>query len=283
MENGDITKELIKEGIFFQISCAERLRKIGWVISQIELPFTYPPSLNAGMVSEKTGVLDILSFNGNEKQSIVAVIECKQANKEFKAWIFFPFKNIEKIKIVQTVGGNDITPIRLFGLPINSVWSSKKSDFLHYDCREISLKDSKISNEGRWRGAERIHTACNQVSHTFISLISQKNRRFTQYPNLLDYLPKSSKNNFFPIVITTAKLYSCEYDAENVSLEGEIPLDKVKYTEMPWVIYEFPLPDYMQLSFLPDCRGILDIKRYVFIVNSEHLESFFKDLEKAVL
>ena len=51
----------------------------------------------------------------------------------------------------------------------------------------------------------------------------------------------------FPVIVTTAKLFVCEFDPNNVSpITGEIEYARAALTEASQLVYEYPLPPHLQ-------------------------------------
>jgi hypothetical protein len=87
-----------------------------------------------------------------------------------------------------------------------------------------------------------------------------------------------------PCIVTTAKLYSCNFDPKDVDpARGEIQLDKVTLEEIPFAVYEYPLPKHLQPVPI-DIVKSLSSKSFelltfmdIFVVNSLYFKKLLVD------
>ncbi|MBK1987488.1 hypothetical protein A0J48_008050 [Sphaerospermopsis aphanizomenoides BCCUSP55] len=85
---------------------------------------------------------------------------------------------------------------------------------------------------------------------------------------------------FIPCIVTTANLYSCSFDPQDVDpSRGEINFDKVNLEKQPFVFYEYPLPRHLQSS-VSDMVNIMlrgkrdiSVRMDIIIINSLHLQN----------
>jgi hypothetical protein len=105
----------------------------------------------------------------------------------------------------------------------------------------------------------------------------------------LTYSPRPSvpwkHHVFLPMIVTTAELFSCRFEATEISdSTGEIPLKKVAIEEIPYLIYEFPLSKHLQaetphrFSLLTDTQRDELTRLNIVIVNSRSLKGFVDNL-----
>ena len=100
---------------------------------------------------------------------------------------------------------------------------------------------------------------------------------------------------FFPVIVTTASLYTATYKTSEVNLAtGKISRDKVSFgdgdtpDEEPWVLVNYPAnPDLLVSipnSFTSTDPALLeDYKlRSIFVVNAKHLVEFFSKLNSVI-
>ena len=94
----------------------------------------------------------------------------------------------------------------------------------------------------------------------------------------------------FPTIVTTAKLFLCEFQDEDVDLStGVIDLDKPKLVPYPFLIFDYPLPPALQLvprairlDYTKDTLKQL-ARMPIFIVHSKALPVFLERLSKPEL
>jgi hypothetical protein len=101
---------------------------------------------------------------------------------------------------------------------------------------------------------------------------------------------------FFPVVVTTARLFPAEYSTDEIDIaSGTIAKEKVTFgdgdqpLEQPWVLLNYPASESLALAGIPDSYNSTnpaDLKRYkcrsIYIVNAKHLVDFFTRLDKAL-
>src|SRR5262249_588906 len=76
-------------------------------------------------------------------------------------------------------------------------------------------------------------------------------RSESQEPRWLRWLSESKRLDFVPVVVTTAKLLLCHFDATKVDLQsGRLAVEDSRFEERPWIVYDYPLTG--GLAFDPD-------------------------------
>jgi hypothetical protein len=93
------------------------------------------------------------------------------------------------------------------------------------------------------------------------------------------------KQRLLPMIVTTARIYSCDFDPADVDPRtGEIPYDRVSIEELPHVLYEYPLPRSLQRSPADLAATILSnsmeifVRMHILVVHSEAFKDFLADL-----
>lgn len=258
------------EGIFFQRACAAEIASSTWNIIDIEFPFTYP-STNGPLLG-KEGRLDILTSTRIDAKYVVdALVECKQADPKFKKWVFFEKKEktlgVSVINVAKAESNQTLQAVN-FSIFLPKLGYDKTAEyFICYDGRE--LKNNDINKDHK---TQRIEKACLQVSHALRGLINEFGKK--------DSISLKDKNVpgyklLIPIVITTAELWTYQWDDTNVRLQdGKIEPEKITLTPRKWLLYEYPLVDYLQVH-----PSLNDKKRIIFIVNSKNIKEFFNGLK----
>jgi hypothetical protein len=135
-----------------------------------------------------------------------------------------------------------------------------------------------------------INEACQQVALATQAIIYEENqfsvaRRNQQNPSL-PFLYK--RQLFLPAIITTAKLFSCSFDPADVNVTtGEIPPDKVTINEQPYLLYEYPLPRFLQhnpqdlVSVLEAKTREMFIRMDILVINSNAFSDVLSKLVTA--
>jgi len=90
---------------------------------------------------------------------------------------------------------------------------------------------------------------------------------------------------FLPAIVTTAKLFYCSFDAADVNVAAsEIPYDKVSITEHPYLLYEYPLPRFLQHA-PKDVASVLAINGWetfirldILVINSSAFSDILSQL-----
>ena len=91
--------------------------------------------------------------------------------------------------------------------------------------------------------------------------------------------------HLLPVIVTTARLYTCDFDPKDVDdRTGEIDSPKATINECSELVYEYALPKHLQ--FYPAERiTILEadslemfVRMHIFIVQSQHFKEFLKGL-----
>jgi hypothetical protein len=276
------------QGTFFERKCQNAVHQVKeWEIQDTNYPVTY-----GGANSN----LDIWALRGkNTYQHLVLPIECKKNNPDFINWIFFcqpshrpDFSHMQMIGIHRQSDGSNTREV------------SRKLQRLHHDLRiadearetkgdyqKIKLQDrTRTSNAAITDAATQIAIATQALMQQELSILEESSR---QSDNGL-YPRPYSQLFIFPTIVTTAKLFLCEFQDADVDLStGVIALDKPKLVPCPYLIFDYPVPPALQL--LPKALH-MDYTRDtlkqlaripIFIVHSEAFPTFLKRLSTPTL
>ncbi|RLG15058.1 MAG: hypothetical protein DRN66_00455 [Candidatus Nanohalarchaeota archaeon] len=287
MEKKDkfILDSLNMHGSFFHRKCIAEIAKIN-TFGVVEKEF--PVQVN----DEKTKI-DIIAARDAQVLNYY-VIECKKVHEDFKCWVFFPDGKLDErdVSDINIIGKSPIIIDSIFHTPLNTkklgryVFNHELDTKLKfcYDGYEIKLdyaKENKLNKANLTKTRKNnIENACNQV------LLGT--RGYSKFK--VKKLPPYIKRNFFffPLIITTAKLFTIETTSENIDLiKGETIKDsEVAVISVPWLIYNYKpnfLLTYRDVPFhdevLSCINEAIEFTMSVFIINSEHLEEFFKEIQ----
>ncbi len=90
---------------------------------------------------------------------------------------------------------------------------------------------------------------------------------------------------FFPTIVTTANLYTCQFKDVDVDLlRGEIPFEKVMLTPQPYLMFNYSIPSSLQSS--PEDMGLdstreeleRQARMSIFVVQSAFFPAFLEHL-----
>jgi len=141
---------------------------------------------------------------------------------------------------------------------------------------------TKTSNASISDAANQVALAAQAIIHEevlFSQALSQKTATVDS-PS-----PPYSTQLFVPVIATTARIFTCEFDPAHVSTAtGEIPLDKVTIKDQPFLVYEYLLPRSLQGAPTDLARaleeGALDLftRMHILIVQSSWLGELLNTL-----
>jgi len=272
IDHQKITRIFNQTGVPFQDWCFNIVNQLDNYKCVSEHPYTWPPSIGPSL--GKPGAIDIIAahFDNNPgpvafKEGVIyLIIECKRANEKIKNWIFPSVRRdrddpvfVSKIYYKRGAGpveGNVCLENKLIFPDIGYDTSDK------FECLNQGFEINNMLGSLNRDQNEIIYKSLLQ-SNTGLKSFTEKTADLS--------LPPHNKALFIPVVVTTADLYIAEYGPADVSIpSGEISPDDITYIKRPWVIYQFPLPDY--LSYID---GKL-IYSPTFVVNANGWEDFLK-------
>jgi hypothetical protein len=274
------TYALNVEGIFFQRRVADIFRWAGWTVAAEEYPVAFPPG-NWPIVG-KEGRLDIRVEKRFPERRIVLAVECKKADPDYKDWVFFPKGHDESIKSAQVIrkekDGATTSTTGRDRWEITTAIVGFDTGPTCQDARELKAEHRKTNS---WKSAtERIEKACYQAAQATQALVIEIGRR---QGLLLDHqMEPEVTTAVMPMVVTTANLLLCHFDAKHVSLlTGEIDWTQVSYEAVNLIILEYPLPVHLQMKPLEPLKLPPEdvdtfAKKHVFIITGSGLEDFLQ-------
>lgn len=287
---------LNEQGFLFQEKCEEVIqqsRSTRWIVHTVEHPVS---------LKEKDTRIDIIIRDETLHESTMyGVVECKKVNPQYNCWLFgkplydCPVPaNAQIIKLSRSrrhVRGTAQPNIEL--IPIRARFNVETpyicNWWLEINIHESRPKKQKISN------TETLEQAFIQVCRGVggLALEQQRDRmRTLADPTATGVIDESEEVFLVPIIITTACLYTSNYDLSNVDIAtGAISSTDVQFTGMPpsppvkWVMIDYGATD----SVTPDqlyqhFAGMQPIdlepynKRSIFIVNSAYISDFLENL-----
>lgn len=275
-------------GTFFERKCQSVVHQAqAWEIQDTNYPVTY-----GGANSN----LDIWALRGkNTNQHIVLPIECKKNNPDFINWIFFrqpshrpDYSLMQTIEVLRQHGSTGTWEVYL------------KLQRLHHDLR---IADEARETKGDYQKIklqDRTRTSNSAITDAATQIAIATQALMQQEQSILEEITRQSSNGIgwppynqlfvFPTIVTTAKLFLCEFQDEDVALStGVIALDKPKLVPCPYLIFDYPVPPALQLvpkalhmDYTRDTLKQL-ARMPIFIVHSEAFPTFLERLSKPVL
>lgn len=245
-------------GTFFERLCQHIVaHSQGWNVKSANYPVEFPPS--NGPFPGQASALDIWAEFKIGDNILTLPIECKKHNPELSNWIFFQDRRTE---LFFNGGAPSITEIE--NIPRQapgSGWEAQvakkgwsgityvctdearevRSSYLEYKKKNLDQLTKTASNS--------IGGACYQIALATHALINEQNLFSTALGNYQNPPPPMpyKRQVFLPVIVTTAKLFYCSFDASDVDVAtGEIAYDKVVIKELPYLLYEYPVPRILQ-------------------------------------
>jgi hypothetical protein len=275
-------------GAIFERWCQEKLSDArGWQVVSSNYPVEFPPqSDSSGRTASST--LDILARSTDMPGSRIRtlLVECEKNNPNFIDWIFFRkgsnseknqyrYSQIRNQKIEnyftgwETRASIDLTvaemPLADEAREVKGVYSKQRTG-----------DNTKTANNAIWDAASQIALATQAIIAEEMQR-SVKQASAGERREQLARLPEYGLQVFIPMIVTTAKLFLCEFDPRDANpATGTIDFANAKLTPHPYIIYEFPLLPALQsdrgANFATLTRKQLEkyVRMDIVVVNSEH-------------
>ena len=243
----------------------------------------------------KESVLDIRAELRVKDTVVTLPIECKKNNPDFTNWIFF---EKEEKKVPRPVNSsqiiNDERPAPKSGWNVQL----RLVPFLTNYCITNNARETKgnyieLSQKNKSNITKTANTSINDAAFQ-IALATQavfhEEHIHSKTLSNSTAKPPYKIQLLLPVVITTAKLLLCNFNAEDInSKTGEISYDKVKLSEQPYLVYEYPLPRLLQKipANLIDALNTQSLEVFVrmdiLIINSSHFTEFLTKIAKDLI
>jgi hypothetical protein len=274
-------------GIFFERWCQRIVAEAkGWTLDSVNYPVEFPPP--NGPFRGKESTLDIRASRDISDHRLCLLIECKKNNPEFVDWVFFqkPPDRASKEFIVSQVENTPRTPPAQGWDTISTIRHLKSNFVVADEARETraSYRDLKNTSNKTKTSNAAIQDASYQVSLAKQAVAHEDDgicRRIGNSSSVAQ-LPWR-KRIYFPTIVTTARLFVCEFDPKAVDpATGEIVPDKAMVTEREALVFEYPLPRHLQFapSNVADSykEGLVDLftRLHILVVQSQHFPTFLE-------
>lgn len=275
-------------GVFFERWCRSILESRGrWnrIFSNYPVAYTSKHSV-------KESTLDLRAFTQVSAIRTTLLIECKKNNPDFIEWIFFPPNQQRNTNII-------LPSLHNVAAEANT-W--RASPRLHEFYLDIPRADEARETRGQYQNISTERRDKTKTSNSAISEAAYQIALATQAIHLEE--AKFSLNEstagqawqmpwtlqvFLPTIVTSARLFTCEFDPVDVdAASGEIPYEKAKLNEQPYLIYQYTLPYHLQniSEKLADTLTLKDIETYlrmsIFVVHSKEFNVFLTNIAEAL-
>ena len=221
-------------GFFFESWCRTAIESLGrWKVLS-----TYEPV----SVSGKESNLDIWAEyrSSNSEHILNILIECKKANPEFVKWIFFPRMQTPKTNAIvvseAVIGEDKNTP---------TIWRAKTGPSQKFPFKDISVAMEAREVRGEYMQTKddktktrtanaSIMEASYQIALATQSIFAAVRKNARELTDGARTSVPWKHHTFLPIIVTTAELFICGFDPNEISdSTGEIPWGKVVIEETP--------------------------------------------------
>lgn len=268
-----IVNNLNLTGNFLEARVFNELEQHEHFIVTAEWPFSQPTF---------QGTADIVTLNHQvswqNDNLVVFAIECKKAKPDQKVWTFDVSRSKRDVyhPFIQKTSTGGILYNNTTGyiLPSLSIHSTQDSPIFNkgYELRE---SDGNLNRND----AERIYTGLLQANKALFGAVKSNQTQIFNVP------PQTFEDRsilFIPVVVTNAALKVLTYDPLKIDPKtAELSDKKIKIEDRDWVLFDFPLPNDLQLMGELNKVSVQPIKRPTLIVKADNaisvMESFCSD------
>jgi hypothetical protein len=284
----ELISAINREGIFFRKAVMTKFEKFNWKCNA-EYPYSLQKYIEEKGISRSADIYTKRPFGNPDNVEVNLIIECKKSYAPRSKWIFFKHKddglNAWEIHI-PTEGVN---------LDLFSRFSNVKFPICYDQIvlkpidnkQKLKTKGQKVETQLLRGNTTQIYQASAEVSNALFGIKSNKSDIYNDvesdlWRHFFRYL--FSHNWFIPIVITNAELNISEFEITKDTIKtGAIDDKKFKLNSVPWLVFEYPLPYYLQLPEDPDPTDTSPInsasyirKLPIIFLNSMEIEKFLK-------
>lgn len=280
----DIQRRIIDglnaSGYPFQQRCLDELQEVpNWRITTNEYPVS--------VLGQDTKIDIVLKSN-----QFFLIIECKRADPNYLRWVFPEQVRNVAIRVratqlyIQEIRGNETfrqgQRSQIKPEPV-SVLAHVNDDELRVASWGLEVLTRVNKNSGRSvkpSRTEAIEDACYQVFKGLGGFVLEQVQQLVKHP-------ETGGSYFLPVIVTTANLYTAQYDVSKIDLgNGKLPQEEANLEEAKWLVLDYGVGDSIQVAPVSDVyvgRDPEEIrKRYkskgVLVVNAVHLKEFFSRL-----
>ncbi len=240
-----------------------------------EFPFTFPKTNGPILgIHSSIDIVAVTPSSRKKKTLIFLIIESKKADEKIKNWLFLSDKKsappvFSYSKVIDEGKREELYLHRNITFP--ELGYVSKEDFDHcYQAVEVNKSMLSLNSNQELK----VYKALKQANHGCRAVEVQAPKYIE---GLTERIPLKEFEYFvyIPIVLTTADLFLSEFESGKI-ISGEISPNDIKYLKKSWLVYDFPLPDFIGFS-ARNGEAIIE-KRSTFIVNDKTFEDFLLKL-----
>ena len=275
-------------GLFFERWCQQTIRDTpGFTVTSTNYPVEFPPPKNG--VRGREGVLDIRAEHHDGQKRLTLIIECKKNNPEFVNWVFVPSlspKHSNRISVPVIV--NKSRPDSPVGWEVKTDLTRMHLDALQYadEARETKgARQSTSNDESRTETSDAVTEAAYQVTLATQAISLEEVESSSRRGKEASSTTRMSwdMQALLPVIVTSAHLFTCDFDPKEVEAgSGEIPYDKAKLVEHPYLVFTYTLPRHLQYVSEEAANNLSSsqLERYmrtqIMVVHSGKLKEFLE-------
>lgn len=285
----EIISAINREGIFFRKAVMEKLTTLNWKCTP-EYPYSLQEFIIDRGISKSADIFAYKRFGSPDFAELNFVIECKKSYAPRSKWIFFKLNEgkisawtfhfpcetvlLDCIKNITTQSVNICYDQTVLKLAKRNSRSGEK------------LQRANLHTEGT-----QIYQASAEVAHALYGIKNEIYKRYDEVDEKIwkDVFHFFHNRWFVPIVITNAELNVSEFKiSEDTLCKGTIKQKDFKLKSVPWLVYEYPLPNYLQLPEDDQDSGFpFNFDKYVrnlpiIFLNSTKIEDFLQFIYQSV-
>jgi hypothetical protein len=260
-----MTHVLNIHGTPFEHLCQYHLRQSSdWTFKSSRYPVEFPPSYSPLVSQTKTSELDLWGTCNPPGLKIELLVECKKNNPDYSDWIFFPvrYPTLPSLRTLEYLNrpwesGNSWAPnqkilylVTPHDIPTTDDGRETKGN---YQARSQQSQNVRQRPRDFTRTSNAAITdAANQIALATQALLHQERRNQEALAAGRVYPIPIWRHVFLPLVVTTARLWTCQFPADKVEITtGEIPLSEVQYQQHPYLFFTYALPPILQFHPAP--------------------------------
>lgn len=263
-----IVESLNLTGNFLEASIFSQLIKSGHFLATAEWPYTQPTF---------QGTADIIALNHHAEWDseplVFFAIECKKVRSEQKVWVFDVSRTNRDLRYPM---------IKLN--PEGKIVYESRAGYLMPDLGVSNMDNSPIYNKGfelresdgslNRNESEKIYLSLTQANKATVAVRTKNYKEIFRVPeHIFDDHPTA----IIPVVITNAIIKTITYNPDAIDAKtGEIKHSDVAYEDKDWIIFDYALPDDLQLSGKYQGVDAQPIKRPTFIISASKAVEIMK-------
>ena len=279
-------------GLFFERWCQDVVRRTGrWQVKSTNYPVEFPPA-KAQPRSRESSAVDIWAeLPVGSDQKLTLLIECKKHNPEFVNWIFFPNSaSPDSTGSISQIDNTEIATSSSRWLPHIRLGHTELLFITTNEFRETRQDYSSMKNRrDKTRTANAtVSEAAYQIALARQAIVMEEvgfSEALGVRRDLVRAMPWG-RQTVIPMIVTSARLWLCHFDPRDVSAStGEIPLSKATLAPCTSLMYEYPVPQHLQLQPADLASAVesglheLFVRMHILIVQSDKLEEVLLEIE----